>query len=355
MQSLIRIFVVVMMAISVISMAGAQTATAPLNTVIKKSQLLVRPRDASGNIIVTPFLEDPVLWARDEQQAYYGTMSSALHALKTGSSSAAAWTLLALGFGYGVFHAAGPGHGKVVISSWLLATENDLKRGLLVAFFSSMFQALTAIVLVSALFMLVAGVGGVVRDITTYLESASYAMIFALGLYLMWTALRLWLRRKPDSHFATTQHSSNEFSFEIVNLHNYEGHVHDENCGHAHAPEPKDLRGDWSLSKALSLSSAIGLRPCTGAILVLLSANALGLYWAGVASTLAMGFGVFLTVSVIATITVYGKDFAMKLAKGDSQRLSLIINLLRLGGGAIVAFMGGIMLLGSFGQNNGMI
>jgi nickel/cobalt exporter len=351
MQTLIRILMIILTLACICPvLSQAQTAAAP-NTVIKKSQLLVRPRDASGNIIVTPFTENPVQWARDEQQAYYGTMSSALHELKTGSSAAAAWTLLVLGFAYGVFHAAGPGHGKVVISSWLLATENDLKRGLLVAFFSSMFQALTAIILVSGLFLIVASVGGVVRDVTSYLESASYAMICALGLYLIWTATRGWFR-KPASKFQTT---SGAFKFEIVNHHHDADHVHDEHCGHNHAPEPKDLRGDWSLSKALSLSFAIGLRPCTGAILVLLSANALGLYWAGIASTLAMGFGVFLTVSLIATITVYGKDFAMKLAKGDTQRLATIVNLLRLGGGAVVAFMGAIMFLGSFGPNNGML
>lgn len=355
MQLIARILLVIAMAVLSVQMATAQTANPPVNIVIKKSQLLVRPRDSNGNVIVTPFLEDPVRWARDEQQVYYGTMSSALHALKKSSSSAAAWTLLALGFGYGVFHAAGPGHGKVVISSWLLATENDLKRGLLVAFFSSMFQALTAIVLVSVLFLLVTSVGGVVRDVTAYLESASYAMISAIGFYLMWTALKFWLRRKPHVQRMMPNKVSNDFTFEIVNQHHNVDHVHDEHCGHAHAPEPADLRGDWSLNKALSLSIAIGLRPCTGAILVLLSANALGLFWAGVASTLAMGFGVFLTVSLIATITVYGKDMAMKLARGDNQKLLFIVNLLRFGGGAVVAFMGAIMFLGSFGQNNGMI
>lgn len=332
------------------SLAEAQTTVAP-NTNIRNSQLLVRKHDASGNIITTPFMENPVLWARDNQQIYYGTMNSALHDLKTGASGAAAWTLLTLGFAYGVFHAAGPGHGKVVISSWLLATENDLKRGLLVAFFSSMFQALTAIILVSGLYLIVASVGGVVRDVTAYLESASYAMICALGLYLIYTATRGWFRKASP----VVQTTSSAFNFEIVNQHTNTNHVHDEHCGHNHAPEPKDLRGDWSLSKALSLSFAIGLRPCTGAILVLLTANTIGLYWAGIASTLAMGFGVFLTVSLIATITVYGKDFAMKLAKGDNRRLSTIVNLLRLGGGAVVAFMGAIMFLGSFGANNGML
>ncbi len=332
------------------SSVQAQTTAEP-NTMIKKSQLLVRPKDADGNIITTPFFENPIIWARDKQQAFSGTMRNALNKLKTDASTTAAWTLLSFGLAYGIFHAAGPGHGKVVISSWLLATENDLKRGLLVAFLSSMFQALTAILLVSGLFLIVASVGSVVRDVVGYMEQASYAMICALGLYLIYTATRGWFKKRA----VIAQTASTPFNFEIVTPHNHQGHVHDEHCGHNHAPEPKDLRGDWSFKKALSLSLAIGLRPCTGAIAVLLAANTIGLYWAGIASTLAMGFGVFLTVSVIATITVYGKDFALKLAARDNQRLGTIVNLLRLGGGVVVAFMGAIMFLGSFGANNGML
>jgi nickel/cobalt transporter (NicO) family protein len=326
--------------------AQAQTNTAP-NTIIKKSQLLVRPKDADGNIIAIPFLENPVLWARDKQQAFSGTMRISLNKLKTSGSTAAAWTLLSFGLAYGIFHAAGPGHGKVVISSWLIATENDLKRGLLVAFLSSMFQALTAIILVSGLFLIVASVGSMVRDVVGYLEQASYAMIAALGVYLIHTATRGWFRQPT----LTTQTANTPFDFEITNPHQHIGHVHDANCGHNHAPEPKDLRGDWSIKKALSLSFAIGLRPCTGAIAVLLAANTIGLYWAGIAATLAMGLGVFLTVSVIAIITVYGKDFAMKLASKDNQNIGTIVNFLRLTGGVVVAFMGTVMFLGSLGTN----
>ena len=347
------IILALMLLFTMTVITGAQAQTTP-QVVIKKRQLLVQPRDAAGNILVTPFLEDPVMWARDQQQNFYGSMSGSLRQLKAGSSMAAAWTLLLLGFGYGVFHAAGPGHGKVVISSWLLATENDLKRGLLVAFFSSMFQALTAIALVSVLLLIVASVGGIVRSITGVLESASYAMICAVGLYLVWTALRGWFRRRASAtaDFAIVASHTDYKSADDKSTGN---HVHDSNCGHAHAPTPLDVRGDWSLKKALSLSFAIGLRPCTGAILVLLSANALGLYWAGIASTLAMGFGVFLTVGLIATITVYGKDLALKLARGDSNRLSNIVNIMRFGGGAVVAFFGAIMFLGSLGRVNGMM
>ncbi len=328
--------------------ANAQSnSEAPAKVIINKRQLLVPPRDAQGRIIMTSFWEDPVMWARDNQQAFFGSMNTSLRMLRMNTSVAAGWSLLLLGFGYGVFHAAGPGHGKVIISSWLLATENDLKRGLLVAFLSSMFQALVAIAIVSMLFLLVASVGAVVRDVTAYLESASYAMIALLGFYMIWLALRSWMRRpKPSS----------DYRFEIVNYHVGVGHVHDENCGHAHAPAPQDVRGeDWSLAKAVSLSFAVGLRPCTGAILMLVSANALGVYWAGVAATMAMGFGVFLTVSLIAIITVYGKDFALRFSKGDSSRLAATVGILRVLGGAAIAFMGTIMFLGSLGHSAGML
>ena len=91
----------------------AQTTAEP-NTVIKKSQLLVRPKDADGNLIITPFFENPIIWARDKQQAFSGTMRNALNTLKTDRSTTAAWTLLSFGLAYGIFHAAGPGHGKPV-------------------------------------------------------------------------------------------------------------------------------------------------------------------------------------------------------------------------------------------------
>jgi nickel/cobalt transporter (NicO) family protein len=355
MRILIRSFLLILLTLFSAIPATVQaqsTSVEKPQVVIKKRQLLVQPRDANGNIIVTSFWEDPVLWARDKQQQFYGTMNVSLRILRAGSSFAAAWALLGLGFAYGVFHAAGPGHGKVVISSWLLATENDLKRGLLVAFLSSLFQALTAIIIVSILLLLVASVGAVVRDVTGYLESASYAMISLLGLYMVYLATRAWFRNPaPVAALAGT-----DFKFEIVDPHFDAGHVHDENCGHAHAPTPQDVRGaDWSLKKAVSLSFAIGLRPCTGAILVLLSANALGLYWAGVASTLAMGFGVFITVGLIATITVYGKNFALKLAEGSNQNLVWLVSLLRIGGGAVLASFGAIMFLGSLSASTGMM
>jgi nickel/cobalt exporter len=341
MQLLRNLLMVFILAGFFITPVMAQTANEPTSEIkIDKKKLLVQPRNADGSLVMVSFWEDPVLWVREKQQEFYGSMSGALRNIRTGSATTAAWTLMLLSFGYGIFHAAGPGHGKTVISAWLLATENELKRGIIIAFLSSIIQALVAISLVSVLLLVVASAGSTARDVAGFLESASYAMIGAMGLYLIWTALRPHVQHAHHDHHHHDHH------------HN---HVHDEHRGHAHVAEAKQVRGQWSLTKAFSLAFAVGIRPCTGAILVLILANALGIYWAGVASTLVMAIGTFLTVSVIAAIAVYSKKVAMRLASRDDRVLDWLAFALRLGGGVAIAGLGGLLFLGSLGSTTGMI
>src|SRR5260221_1164327 len=95
--------------------AIAQTAPdAKPEVHVDKRKLLVQPRNPDGSIQVVSFWEDPILWARDEQQNFYGAMSGALRGIATGAPFAAAATLMLFSFGYGVFHPAGPGHGQAV-------------------------------------------------------------------------------------------------------------------------------------------------------------------------------------------------------------------------------------------------
>ncbi len=115
------------------------------------------------------------------------------------------------------------------------------------------------------------------------------------------------------------------------------------------------MRGDWSLAKAVSLAFAVGIRPCTGAILVLLFANGLGLYWAGVASTFAMALGTFITVSIIAAIAVYSRKLATRLAGRSGRWLNGLGLGLRFGGGLAIAFLGAILFMGSLGSTSAMM
>jgi nickel/cobalt transporter (NicO) family protein len=336
--------------------AFAQVAQEPTgkSVVIDKRKLLVPPRNADGSLVGTPFFEDPVLWMREKQQDFYGRMAGAMRQLMMSSAETAAWTLFVLSFLYGVFHAAGPGHGKVVISGWLLATENELKRGILIAFLSALIQALTAIVLVSALLLFVSGASAMAKDAAQFLESASYLMIGGMGLYLIWTA---WAGH-AHVHPHTEQIAAGTPQFELVSrpdatvVHGAAVHVHDEHCGHAHAPTAAEVRGAWSLARALALSFAVGVRPCSGAILVLIFSYPLGLYWAGVASVLAMGFGVFLTISAIAAAAVFAKGLAAMLVGADNPAMGFIVRWGKTAVGLGIAGFGTLLFLGSLGASN---
>ena len=253
-----------------------------------------------------------------------------------------------------MLQAAGPGHGKAVISGWDLATENELRRGILIAFMSAMIQALTAIAIVGALVLLVHNASAMARDVAGFLESASYAMIAAMGLYLGWTGLRRIVPQAPKPVLA------GEHQFELVSRPQVAvgaSHIHDENCdcGHGHAPAAAAVRGDWSLSRAFALAFSVGIRPCSGAILVLITSYSLGLFWAGVASTLAMGFGVFLTISAIAALAVFAKSAALKFTAADNPFLVWTVKLGKLLVGLGIAFLGAVLFWGSLGGMNGSL
>ena len=331
--------------------------TAPKTVVIDKRKLLVQPRNADGSVILPAFRDDPVFWLQGQQQNFSRAMASSIRQLRAAPSASAGWTLFFLSFLYGVLHAAGPGHGKAVISGWVLATENELRRGILIAFMSAMIQALTAIFIVGALVLLVHNASAMARDVAGFLESASYAMIAAMGLYLAWTGLR---RMAPKVAARPIPALVGEHQFELVSRPQAPGsdyHIHDDNCGcgHAHAPAAAAVRGDWSLSRAVALAFSVGIRPCSGAILVLITSYSLGLFWAGVASTLAMGFGVFLTISAIAALAVFAKSTALRFAAADNPALVVTVKIGKLVVGLGIAALGAVLFWASLGGVNGSL
>lgn len=257
-------------------------------------------------------------WIAQQQSQFYRKMSQALSAAKTDGS---AFLLLAgLSFAYGVFHAAGPGHGKAVISSYLLASGETLRRGIAISFAAAMAQAVTAIVIVGV-FAVVLGVTSQVMGVAAWwLEAASYALIVLLGIGLLFRRTLL-----PAGAG---------------------GHVHDENCDHRHGPRLEDLEGEFGWRRAFAAILAIGLRPCTGALLILVFALAQGMVWAGIAATFTMALGTAITVSAIAALAVLAKNFALRLAAGSSgARGRVVLRFVEISAGvAVLAF--GLVLLG---------
>jgi nickel/cobalt exporter len=269
------------------------------------------PAPASGGIIG---------WIFTEQARFFRSLSAAIREAK--SNGTAVWGLFWLSFLYGIFHAAGPGHGKAVISAYLLADGSTIPRGIALSVISAIAQAITAIVLVGVAALILGATARAMGETVRVLELGAYAVIVLFGLTLAWRKGRalmnaLAARRAMPAHAGHEHHHAHDHAHHD---HHHDGHVHDEHCGHSHGPEPQELAGkDW-LKRGLGAVVAVGMRPCSGAILVLVFALSQGIFWAGVASTFAMAAGTAITVAAIAILAVGARGVAVRIAgSGDGN------------------------------------
>ena len=277
-------------------------------------------------------------WINIQQRDFYRAMTGALKSMRDDGSKA--WLLVGLSFAYGIFHAAGPGHGKAVISSYMIANEVALRRGILLSFVSSFLQALTALMVVGGTFLVLRGTSVSMDDATWVMEVASFAMITAFGAWLLWKkAFRPFFVKEPSLALAHAGHEHHGHS------HHHGADEVCEDCGHSHAPDPSLLADQFDWRTAWSAIAAVGLRPCSGALIVLTFALLNGLYIGGVLSVLAMALGTAITVSALATLAVTAKNTAVRLASSDSAALR-IHSIAEISGAALV-FLLGLTLLGA--------
>ena len=280
-------------------------------------------------------------------------MSATIRAAK--SDGSAVWTLLAISFAYGIFHAAGPGHGKAVISSYLVANEETARRGIVLSFASAMLQALVAVALVAVLAWLLSSTAKTMCSAEKAIEIASYGLIAAFGARLVWTkggGFMRALQNRPEPKLAmAAAHQHDHGHGHDHHHHDHEhahgdGHVHDEHCGHSHGPTPDQLAGPGGWQRGLGAIFAVGLRPCSGAILVLVFALAQGLFWAGIAATFVMGLGTAITVATIAVVAVSAKGLARRLSAGSEGGGTLVMRGIEFGAAGLVLLFGLGLLFG---------
>ncbi|MGF6258246.1 nickel/cobalt transporter [Ensifer sp. LBL] len=306
----------------------------------------------------TGFLGGFFAWINMEQQGFYRLMTNALKGMRENPWQL--WSLVGLSFTYGVLHAAGPGHGKAVISSYMIANETELKRGVLLSFLSSLLQGVVAILLIGAVYLILRGTSISMTSATRWLEIASYALIAAFGGWLLLRKLRSMLRPVAVAsvagggqvHLAHDHHRDHhDHDHHHSHHHDHHGHSHGPgevcaSCGHAHAPDPSMLKGDrFALREAWSAVIAVGLRPCSGALIVLSFALLNGLYLGGVLSVFAMSIGTAITVSILATMAVTAKGFALRYA-ANGAAAARISNGIEIAGAALVLLLG-LALLGA--------
>ncbi|MGY8668552.1 nickel/cobalt transporter [Bradyrhizobium sp. UFLA05-109] len=311
-------------------------------------------------------------WLLAKQSEFYREMSATIRAAK--SDGSAVWTLLAISFAYGILHAAGPGHGKAVISSYLVANQETARRGIVLSFASALMQSLVAVLIVGIAAWVLNATARTMCSAEKVIEIASYALIAAFGLRLVWVKGSAFIRAlqasQPVPAIAGVPHHHDHGHDDGHDHHHHDehdhghnhhdhhhhghghahthahDHVHDEHCGHSHGPTPGELAGPGGWRRGLAAILTVGIRPCSGAILVLVFALAQGLFWAGIAATLLMGLGTAITVATIAVIAVSAKDVARRLSAGRDGGGALFMRGIEFGAAGLVLLFGTGLLFG---------
>lgn len=227
-------------------------------------------------------------WAASGQREAQDAMAGALRALKAGDL-AAVWGLWGVAFAYGVVHAAGPGHGKLVIGGVGVGSRVPVGRLSLLALGGSLAQTASAVVLVYAGVLLLGWSRTYMQGLADrVMAPLSYGLIGLVGLWLVWRGLRHWRRAGGVADHA----------------HHGEGETCDH-CGHAHGPSLQQAQDTRSLWDALAVIGTIGIRPCTGALFLLILCWRIGADWAGIIGAFAMGLGTA-TITVVVAIAAVG-------------------------------------------------
>jgi ABC-type nickel/cobalt efflux system permease component RcnA len=302
------------------------------------------PRSGDG-----PQIGGIVGWILTKQSEFYREISATIRAAK--SDGSAVWTLLVISFAYGIFHAAGPGHGKAVISSYLIANQETARRGIALSFASALMQSLVAVVIVAICAWLLNATAGTMCNAEKVIEIASYGLIAAFGARLVWTKgggfIGALQAPRPVPALATVAHHHHDHGHDHHHHHDVgDIHVHDEHCGHSHGPTPSELAGPGGWQRGLAAVFTVGVRPCSGAILVLVFALAQGLFWAGIAATFVMGLGTAITVATIAVVAVTAKDVAQRLSNSSEGSGALVMRGIEFGAAGLVLLLGAGLLFG---------
>lgn len=255
-------------------------------------------------------------WAIDMQRGFQNQMAEAVQALKMGDPGAYL-LLFSATAAYGFVHAVGPGHGKYLVGGVGLGTEISAMRLVGLAVISSLAQSAWAIVLVYGGFTLFEASVHQMTDLAeNILAPASYLAITAVGLIILWRGVKSMRSATGKKH----------------------AHSH-EACGcHAHGPTPDQAAQVTSLRDAAALVLSIAMRPCTGAIFLLVIAWQMDIRFAGALAVAVMGLGTAGLASLVAVSSVASRGLALS-AQSPLRTVQVALPSMQVFAGAIVVIV----------------
>ncbi|MFH1805174.1 MAG: high frequency lysogenization protein HflD [Pseudomonadota bacterium] len=284
--------------------------------------------NSTGSSVLPDWLSPVVTKMVQIQSSLNREMTAALRSAREAQSWWPGLTIIGLSFAYGVFHAAGPGHGKMVTTTYFLSRDAGWKQGVTMGTLIAAVQAVSAIVLVGT-FALVLNLGpaSITRN-GLIMEAVSYGLIIIMGAVM---CLRIVQGRDDCCDHGPAEQAHD--------------HSHNHDHDHHHAPTPYSGWRQTVISGVI-----VGLRPCTGSILMLLFTLANGLIFIGIVSAFAMAIGVAITISLIGLAAIGMRSGTRKLFSLPDRVSNILRRTIGFAGAGMITLFGVLLLLSSAQQ-----
>ena len=253
------------------------------------------------------FLLKITLW----QQQLKRKMAALIRQAKTEKRIMPLMVVILMAFGYGVLHAAGPGHGKAVAMSFMLSRKVNLGGGLLFGTLIALFHGLSGILCVLGLrFILQQGVFGGLESVSRITQTISFSLIVLLGLAIVIKNSYCFFSGNEAVHFV-------------------------EN-GPSKAGQKRFL--PWAL--------AVGLVPCPGVVMVLLFCLSMDAFMLGLLLSVVISLGMAATIGFVIVAVVLGKDFSLKFV--SERRVVKVEQCMSILSGVAITTLGVLFLISTF-------
>lgn len=274
-------------------------------------------------------------WVWTKQREFHRSLTRELRAMR--GKDQIGWALVLISFLYGVLHAAGPGHGKLVLTTYLLTHPHRLKRAVTMGSLASLLQGFTALVLVYGLIGLAGWLPRETETATLWAGRMSFILLVMIGLYVLARAV---VGVAGGIH--RWRHANG------VDNHDHHEHEHGEHCGCRHLPSAAEIDTPGNRRVDAGVILAIGLRPCSGAVLVLILASVMDLIWHGALAVLAMSIGTAMTIVTLAVLATKAREWASGLVAHRSPAWGLAGGGVGVLGGMVLLLLGLLLLNASF-------
>lgn len=230
--------------------------------------------------IVVKELPTSMSWLQSRLVHMQQTIQEAIINLKEKGTFTAYALFIGISFLYGLLHAAGPGHGKALVSSYLFASQHRYTKALSMAALIGIVHTFAAFLLTLIIYVLFdLFFNAFFADVTYYATKLSAFIIIGIAGYLGWQKIQA-IKRTPK----LVSFSTHPFTCKC------------SSCS------PKSQSTDWGV-----VLSA-GVIPCPGTITIFIFALNTGAYLLGFLAALSMSLGMSSVIALTAIATVFTKN-----------------------------------------------